>query len=94
MDDAVINKNSHTLSEKPLTTIERVEKYNKNGMLRPFFALQQFVQFTFYDFNNPLPTFLFNIFTVLLGVYLFKNFIEKNRPDYFLFIISYVAIYI
>ena len=80
MDDATSIKTAIQFSEKPLTTtIEWVEHHNKNGMFRPFFALQQFVQFTFYDFNNPLPTFLFNIFTVLLGVYLFsKNFIEKT----------------
>ena len=81
MDDATSIKTAIQFSEKPITTtIEWVEHHNKNGMFRPFFALQQFIQFTFYDFNNPFPTFLFNIFTVLLGVYLFsKNFIEKTN---------------
>lgn len=80
MDDATSLKTAIQFSEDPIkTTHEWIKHHNKNGMFRPFFAVQQFLQFIFYDFQNPYPTFLLNIFIVLIGIYIFtKNFIEKQ----------------
>ncbi len=81
MDDATSLKTALQFSEDPIkTTYEWVKHHNKNGMFRPFFAFQQFIQFSFYNFENPYPTFLLNIFIVLIGVYLFsKNFISRKN---------------
>ena len=58
-------------------------------MFRPFFPLQQFIQFSFYDFKNPLPSFLLNIFIVLFGLFLFsKLFVKKEN------IILFYSIYL
>jgi hypothetical protein len=80
MDDATSLKTALQFSEDPIkTTYEWVKHHNKNGMFRPFFAFQQFLQFSFYNFENPYPTFLLNIIIVLVGIYIFSiNFIRKK----------------
>ena len=90
MDDPTSIKTSIQFKEKPLiTTYEWLSHHNKNGMFRPFFPLQQFIQFSFYDFKNPLPSFLLNIFIVLFGLFLFsKLFVKKEN------IILFYSIYL
>lgn len=80
MDDATSIRLSKQFSSKPFfTTIEWVAQNNSHGMFRPFFVLQQYFQYIFYDFNNPFPTYALNIFTVIFGIFLFTLvFIDKN----------------
>ena len=90
MDDATSIKTAIQYSIDPIeTTREWVSHHNKNGMFRPFFATQQYIQFLFYDFSNPYPTFLLNIFIVIIGIYLFsKVFVAQKN------LILFYSIYI
>ena len=80
MDDATSIRLSKQFSDKPFfTTIEWVAQNNSHGMFRPFFVLQQYIQYIFYDFNNPFPTYALNIFIVTFGIFLFTRvFVNKN----------------
>tara|TARA_B100000427_G_scaffold109982_1_gene91175 strand:+ start:4149 stop:5513 length:1365 start_codon:yes stop_codon:yes gene_type:complete len=90
MDDATSIRLGIQFSSQPLlTTSEWLTQNNSQGMFRPFFVTQQYLQYFFYDFSNPFPTYLLNIFLVLLGVYLFsKIFINKDK------LVLYYAIYL
>lgn len=80
MDDATSIRLSKQFSNKPFfTTIEWLAQNNSHGMFRPFFVLQQYFQYIFYDFNNPFPTYALNIFIVIFAIFLFTRvFVEKN----------------
>ena len=81
MDDATSIRLGSQFSSQPLlTTAEWLIQNNSQGMFRPFFAVQQYLQYFFYEYNNPLPTYFLNISLVLLGIYLFsKVFVNKDK---------------
>lgn len=83
MDDATSIRLSKQFSDKPFfTTMEWLAQNNSNGMFRPFFVLQQYFQYIFYDFNNPFPTYALNIFIVFFAIFLFTRLLVEKKDLY------------
>jgi len=83
MDDATSIRLSKQFSDKPFfTTMEWLAQNNSNGMFRPFFVLQQYFQYIFYDFNNPFPTYALNIFIVFFAIFLFTRLLVDKKDLY------------
>lgn len=91
MDDATSIKLALEFSSDPFVTTKKwLSQNNVNGMFRPFFALQQFIQYYFYEFDNPYPTFFLNIFIVMTSIYLFSNIFVKVKDLYIFYSVIFL----
>tara|TARA_B100001250_G_C19804390_1_gene792581 strand:- start:534 stop:1892 length:1359 start_codon:yes stop_codon:yes gene_type:complete len=89
MDDPTSIQLSKIFYKNPIeTTLFWISQNTSHGMFRPFFALQQSIQYIFYDINNPIYTYILNIFISIFALVMFSSlFIRRRYISIFLSII-------